>query len=114
VRSHSVILAAAIIFRAAAKNLTELRGGRRFNCGTASNACGRTGDSSGRAPSDRTAGDSHTEDRIAESCCGVGLHAGEHVLVDGHREGWAAVAEAFADDFHGDAGLQENRGVGVP
>ena len=35
------------------------------------------------------------------------------MLVDGHREGRAAVAEALADDLHRDAGLQQDRGVGV-
>ena len=49
----------------------------------------------------------------AECRSGVGLHAGQDVLVHGHREGRAGVAEAFADDLHGDAGLQQDRGVGV-
>ena len=41
----------------------------------------------------------------AECGGGVGLHAGEDVLVDGHGEGGAGVAEAFADDLHGDVGF---------
>ena len=49
----------------------------------------------------------------AERDGGVGLHAGEDVLVDGHGEGGAGVAEAFADDLHGDVGLEQDRGVGV-
>jgi hypothetical protein len=35
------------------------------------------------------------------------------VLVAGHGEGGAAVAEAFADDLHGYAGVQQDAGVGV-
>ncbi len=34
-------------------------------------------------------------------------------MVDGHGEGGAAVAEAFADDLYGDAGFQQDAGVGV-
>lgn len=51
------------------------------------------------------------EDGGTEGGCCVGLHARENVLVDGHGEGWAAVAESFADDFHGDASFQQDRGV---
>jgi len=35
------------------------------------------------------------------------------MLVDGHREGGAAVAEALADDLHRYAGLEQDRGVGI-
>jgi hypothetical protein len=38
--------------------------------------------------------------RLAEEPGGVGLHAEDDVLVDGHSEGGAAVAGAFADDLH--------------
>jgi hypothetical protein len=53
------------------------------------------------------------EHGLAECSCGISLHAGEDVLVDGHGEGGAAVAEAFADDLHGYAGVQQDAGVGV-
>lgn len=49
----------------------------------------------------------------AEEAGGVGLHAGGDVLVDGHGEGGAAVTEALADDLHVNAGLEQDRGVGV-
>ena len=35
------------------------------------------------------------------------------MLIHGHREGGAGVAEAFADDLHGNTDLQQDRGVGV-
>ena len=55
------------------------------------------------------------------SCCeergksrrGVGLHAGEDVLVGDHGEGGAWVPEPFGDDFHRDAGGDEQRRVRV-
>ena len=34
-------------------------------------------------------------------------------MVDGHGEGRAVVAEAFADDLHVDAGLKLDPGVGI-
>ncbi len=53
------------------------------------------------------------EHDVAEHGRGVSLHAREDVLVDGHRERRAAVAEALAHDFHRDTGLQQERGVRV-
>lgn len=41
------------------------------------------------------------------------LHAGDDVLVGGHRESGGGVAESFGDDFDGDAGFEEQGGVGV-
>lgn len=58
-------------------------------------------------------GNSAAVERLAEEAGGVGLHAGDDVLVHGHGEGGAAVAEAFADDLHVDAGLEQDRGMGV-
>jgi len=54
-----------------------------------------------------------SEHGLAEDPGGVGLHAGEDMLVDGHGECGAALAEALADHLYGDAGLQQDRGVGV-
>jgi len=45
---------------------------------------------------------------------GVGLHAGEDVLVDLHGEGDAGVAEAFADDLDRHPLLDEECGMRVP
>ena len=39
------------------------------------------------------------EHSVGEGGGGFGLHAGEDVLIDGHGEGDAGVAEAFADDL---------------
>ena len=44
---------------------------------------------------------------------GVGLHAGEDVLVGLGGEGDVGVAEPLADDFDGDAFLDEQGAVGV-
>ena len=63
--------------------------------------------------SSSTARASGAKDGVAERGRRVSLHAREDVLVDGHGECWAAVAKAFADDLHGDVGLQEDGGVGV-
>ena len=41
------------------------------------------------------------------------LHAGKHVLVDGHGERRCRVAEAFADDLERDAVLEHQGGVRV-
>ncbi len=54
------------------------------------------------------------EHEVSERRCGVGLHAGEDVLVDLHGEGDAGVAEAFADDLDRYPRLDEERGVRVP
>ena len=54
------------------------------------------------------------EDNVAEHGGGVGLHAEEDVLVDGHGERRAAVAKALAHDLHRHAGLQQDRGMRVP
>ena len=61
----------------------------------------------------RSAGTSVAEHKVAERGSRIGLHTGENVLVDGHGERRAAVAEAFADDLHRDVRLQQDRGVGV-
>ena len=53
------------------------------------------------------------EDQLAEGVRCFGLHSREHVLVDGHREGGCGVAKALAYDLHGDAGLQEQRRMGM-
>ena len=50
----------------------------------------------------------------AELRSGVRLHPRQDVLVHGHRECRACVTEPFADDLHGDAGLQQDRRMGVP
>ena len=52
-------------------------------------------------------------DESGEHVGGVALHAGQHVLVDGHRERRRRMPEAFADDFQRDAVLQHQPGVGV-
>lgn len=44
--------------------------------------------------------DSLAVHRLAKEAGGVGLRAGDDVLVDGHDEGGALVAETFAEDFH--------------
>lgn len=41
------------------------------------------------------------------------MHAGQDVLVGGHGEGGGGVSEAFGDDLDGDAGFEEQGGVGV-
>ena len=51
---------------------------------------------------------SFAEHGVAECSGGVGLHTGQDVLVDGHRERGAAVAETFADDLHGNVRLQQD------
>ena len=51
--------------------------------------------------------------RCLEDAGGVGLHAGQHVLVGVDRESRGGVPEAFADDLDRDAGLDEQRAVGV-
>ena len=58
-----------------------------------------------RAPADHASS--------AEGRCRVSLHAWEHVLVDGYREGGAAVAEAFADHLGWDAGGERGGSVAV-
>ena len=44
---------------------------------------------------------------------GFVLHAGDDVLVGGHGESGGGVAESFGDDVDGDAGFEEQGGVGV-
>jgi hypothetical protein len=44
---------------------------------------------------------------------GVGLHAGQDVLVRLDREGGRGVTEPFAHDLDGNAGCDEQRAVGV-
>jgi len=39
------------------------------------------------------------EDQIPEGRCCFGLHAGENVGVDLHREGHTGMAEPFGNDF---------------
>jgi len=53
------------------------------------------------------------KDSGAECRSGFGLHAGHDVLIDGHREGDAAVTEPFADDLGVNVLLEENCGVSV-
>ena len=84
----------------ARRSRTALRGVR-----TRSSRCGgpgsRTLPSCARCPidcaPDPVVGASLTEDQVGEDMSGVGLHAGEDVLVDAHGEGDVGVAEAFAD-----------------
>ncbi len=57
-------------------------------------------------------GPASTGNEALEEPCGVGLHAGEPVVVGLDREGWVCMAEAFADDLHGHAGLDDQGGVG--
>jgi hypothetical protein len=52
-------------------------------------------------------------DELLEHFGGVGLHAGEHVLVGVDGECGGGVAEAFADDLDGDACPDEQCAVGV-
>src|SRR5881227_2654084 len=52
-------------------------------------------------------------DEVFEELGGVGLHAGEDVLVGLDGEGRAGVAESFAYDLDGDAGGDEQAGVGM-
>ena len=52
-------------------------------------------------------------EEVLEGGCGLGLHARQDVLVHVHGERDVGVAEAFADDLHGDALLEQDRGVGV-
>jgi hypothetical protein len=52
-------------------------------------------------------------DELGEDGCCLGLHAGEDVLADAHRERDVRVGEALADDLHGHARLEQERGVGV-
>jgi hypothetical protein len=52
-------------------------------------------------------------EELGEGECGLVLHAGDDVLVGGHRESWGGVAEPFGDDFDGDACFEEQGGVGV-
>jgi hypothetical protein len=59
-------------------------------------------------------GSGPAEHNIGEHGRGVGLHAGQHVLVHAHREGDVGVPEALAHDLGRHAGLEEDRGVGVP
>jgi len=48
-----------------------------------------------------------------EAVGGVGSRAGQDVLVGGHGEAVVGVTEAFGDDLDGDAGGDEQGGVGV-
>ena len=57
-----------------------------------------------------------TGGRFEDGCEGAGgflLYARKDVLVGGHGEGGCCVPEPFADDFDGDAGFEEQRGVRV-
>ncbi len=75
-------------------------------------SCGhKLAESAGRSP--EHIGGSLAEHCVSERRGRVGLHAGEDMLVDGHRERRAAVAQAFTDDLHRDVRLQEDRGVVV-
>ena len=53
-------------------------------------------------------GDESSEDRG-----GVGLHAGQDVLVGGDRERRGGMAEPFTDHFEWNTGFEEQGGVGV-
>jgi hypothetical protein len=48
-----------------------------------------------------------SEDEIGERGRSFGLHARQHMLVDGHRERGRGVAEPFADNFYRHAGSQQ-------
>lgn len=52
-------------------------------------------------------------EKLREGECGFVLHAGDDVLVGGHRESGGGVPEAFGDDLDRHAGLEEQGGVGV-
>ena len=53
------------------------------------------------------------EEELVEFFGAFGLHVWEDVAVGVEGEGDAGVAEAFADDFGVDAGLEHEGGVGV-
>lgn len=53
------------------------------------------------------------EDGGTKGGCGLCLHAGHDVLVDGHGERDAAVAQSLADHLGVDSLLQQDAGVGV-
>ena len=52
-------------------------------------------------------------DEVGEAVGCFGAHAGEQVLVGVNRERRVRVAESLGHDFHGDAGGDEQAGVGV-
>ena len=52
-------------------------------------------------------------DQVGEAMGGFGAHAGEQVLVGVNRERRVCVAESFGHDLDGDAGGDEQAGVGV-
>lgn len=54
------------------------------------------------------------EHNVAKPCRGLGLHPGQDVLVDLHREGDAGVAETFTDHLDRLTFLEHERGMGVP
>ena len=47
------------------------------------------------------------EDEVSEGCGGFGLHAGDNVGVDLHRECDGGVAEPFGHDFRLDASAEK-------
>lgn len=52
-------------------------------------------------------------DQAGEDRGGLGLHPGDDMLVDGHREGRVRVPKTLADDLHRDTCLEQQRRMGV-
>ncbi len=52
-------------------------------------------------------------DEVGEGMGGLGNHAGKQVLVGVNRERWVGMAESFRHDPDGDAGGDEQAGMGV-